>query len=367
MMSAARLVGVEPVVVSLSEGPFVDELRERGDRVFCLGLDPSPSFAGGVLSKARGVMAMRAYRKRVTERLGKVLRELSPGAVHLAWPHLVFSSGPAVADLGLPCFWEMPNIVGRTLPFGLNAKLYRRACRKWGIRPVANSRFTAATVSGPGVEPAVVYPPTDTAWFVPREDRLAQRRELGYGSDDVVVGIVARMSASKGQREVARAVGLLKDRWPGLRLLLVGGPVDDVYAEQIRSEAEAGGYADRIRMIDRVSDPRRLLGSVDLAVNARVDPEPFGLSVVEAMSMELPVLAHALGGPAETVADGETGWHVSGVTGEVMAEGLMRAMGDRDRWSVMGKAARRRAVKLFSVEAAARELSSLWGLSAARN
>jgi glycosyltransferase involved in cell wall biosynthesis len=69
------------------------------------------------------------------------------------------------------------------------------------------------------------------------------------------------------------------------------------------------------------------------------------------MMMRMPVLVPALGGPAETVVDGVTGWHVPAATAEAMTGGLRRAMRDRQRWKVMGDAARKLALENFSATA----------------
>ena len=90
-------------------------------------------------------------------------------------------------------------------------------------------------------------------------------------------------------------------------------------------------------------EPERYYDAIDFAVNSRIDPEPFGLSVVEAMLAGRPVLVHALGGPAETVVDGVTGWHVAEATSESFAAGLRRIMQDR------GSLGRKRARPLESM------------------
>ncbi len=66
--------------------------------------------------------------------------------------------------------------------------------------------------------------------------------------------------------------------------------------------------------------------------------------------MERPVLVHALGGPAETVIDGETGWHMSHPTVECYSQGIRRALQDRPKWRQMGERARQHALSQFSLK-----------------
>ena len=94
---------------------------------------------------------------------------------------------------------------------------------------------------------------------------------------------------------------------------------------------------------------------MDISLNSRVDPEPCGISVLESMMSETPVLAHANGGPAETVIDGVTGWHYTGGTADDIEAGLLRALDERSRWPEIGSNARRHAIEHFSMEAQAEQ------------
>jgi glycosyltransferase involved in cell wall biosynthesis len=112
-------------------------------------------------------------------------------------------------------------------------------------------------------------------------------------------------------------------------------------------------------MLGHVPDPECYYGLLDVAVNSRIDAEPFGLSVIEAMMMGKPVLVHALGGPAETVIDGRTGWHMPGPRIEDMQAGIARAIGQRAQWGQLGMQARQHALDHFTVTPAARQLNQI--------
>jgi glycosyltransferase involved in cell wall biosynthesis len=103
-------------------------------------------------------------------------------------------------------------------------------------------------------------------------------------------------------------------------------------------------------MVGEASRPERYYGVIDVAVNAYRGAESFGLSVVEAMLCGKPVLAHALGGPAETVLDGVTGWHIREPTVEALRGGVIRALADRSRWATLGAAGRSRAMSEYTLE-----------------
>jgi glycosyltransferase involved in cell wall biosynthesis len=112
-------------------------------------------------------------------------------------------------------------------------------------------------------------------------------------------------------------------------------------------------------LIGPVSDPVPYYLACDFVINSRIGAEPFGLSVVEAMMLGRPVLAHALGGPAETVVDGVTGWHTPDMSIASVTGTLERVMAERDRWQILGAQARERALVHFTLEAVAGRLLAM--------
>jgi len=95
-----------------------------------------------------------------------------------------------------------------------------------------------------------------------------------------------------------------------------------------------------VTFVGHRSDPRPLVAECDVVLNT-TENEPLGLSVLEALSMERPVIASASGGIPEIVRDGVTGWLVSEPTAAAFAEALARARQNRHALSAMGAEARR--------------------------
>ncbi len=82
------------------------------------------------------------------------------------------------------------------------------------------------------------------------------------------------------------------------------------------------------------------------------DYEPFGLTNLEAMACELPVVASALGGIPEIVVDGETGFLVPldpdpAAFATALAARIDELLADQDRAAAMGRRGRQRAVDRF--------------------
>lgn len=346
-------IGRPFMLISVAPGPGVDRLESLGHRVTVIGDKPIPPIVGKNLY-ARSAQASKGVeaRAKLVAKLVRALESAHALAVYVRWPTLMPLAGAAARQLGGRAYWHMPNVVGRTLPLGLNKWLLQLTCWRHKVLPMANSRFTAATLGSWPVTPEVLYVGSDTRRFNPDAVVFRERKEVAVDSSALVVGVAGRLVRSKGQDRLLEA--LLRVDHPlasRLTLLCLGGPAEGEYADRLRDIAARAGASDRLVLAGHVDDVPSWYGMVDVAVNARIDAEPYGQSVVEAMMMRRPVLAHAFGGPAETVVDGTTGWHSPSTEVADWTEALKRVLDDQPRWVEMGNAARKRALAYFSAEA----------------
>ncbi len=353
LASGLKARGWKPKLITLAHGPFADECDELGFENITIGLEPPPKLSGGMLDRALTGLELLRYRKKAVKEITRALGREKPDAVHFLMPNLVPVAGLLAKTLRRPCFWEMPNYVGDGYPMDINKRLLRWMCAHYNIQPLSNSAFTASTLGEGRVSPIVFHLGVDEQRFDPGRVIPFTRAEIGIDDNAVVLGIFARICDSKGQRVVLDAMLRLQRELGDsteLHLALLGGPTAGPDVTRLNEMAEQAGLPHRLHLLGQVPDPERYYSIVDIAINARIDPEPFGLSVVEAMMMRTPALVHASGGPAETVTDGVTGWHVQSATPEAFAQGIKRALDDRASWGEMGENARADALERFSLE-----------------
>jgi glycosyltransferase involved in cell wall biosynthesis len=180
---------------------------------------------------------------------------------------------------------------------------------------LAISRATAAVARDLGVseqQVAVVRLSVDAPAVSPadRDDaRAAVHRRLALDPDAVVLLTIGRLVARKGVRWFVDSV-LPALTGPTVHYAIAGsGPEQDA----IGAVVAAHGLTDRVHLLGPVSDAERetLLRGVDLFVQPNVvtpgDMEGFGLVLVEAAKRGTPVVASALEGMTDAVADGEAG------------------------------------------------------------
>jgi glycosyltransferase involved in cell wall biosynthesis len=131
-------------------------------------------------------------------------------------------------------------------------------------------------------------------------------------------------------------------------------------ADQEEAHAFASHHPDaaNVTIHERTDNPALFYERADLVMNlSRVDQwiETFGLTLVEAMTFGIPVIAPPIGGPAELVTHGVEGYFVDSRNADALRDAVMALADEPDTYAAMAQAARRRA-QSFTFEAYARAL-----------
>jgi glycosyltransferase involved in cell wall biosynthesis len=157
--------------------------------------------------------------------------------------------------------------------------------------------------------------------------------------------VLGRLVERKGQDDAVRALA----RVPDAELVVVGGPpreeLDaDPEVRRLRAVAAEVGVADRLVLTGAVAraDVPAWVRSADVVL-AVPWYEPFGITPLEAMACGRPVVATAVGGLVDTVADGTTGDLVPPRDPARLGEVLAALLADAPRRAAYGAAGVRRA------------------------
>jgi glycosyltransferase involved in cell wall biosynthesis len=155
---------------------------------------------------------------------------------------------------------------------------------------------------------------------------------------------VARFEPQKDHPTLLRALGGLRElAW---HLDLVGdGPLRPAMESLARS-LEIG---DRVQFLGQRRDVDRILSQSQVCVLAS-NWEGFPLSILEAMRAGLPVVASAVGGVAEAIEDGETGYVVPQGQPEVFRDRIQRLLVSPAQRIQFGANGRRRYEQAFTLE-----------------
>jgi glycosyltransferase involved in cell wall biosynthesis len=156
-------------------------------------------------------------------------------------------------------------------------------------------------------------------------------------------------------------VATLRQRHPGVRLLLVGEPSfgENLHAEGIKRLANDLGLGDTVVFTGFRRDVPDVMAAMDIFAFPS-HAEAFGMVLIEAMATELPVVSTNCDGVLDIVVDGETGIYVPPRNPLRFAAALERLMGDGALRRSMGTAGRKRAVALFEWQDHLQRLESVY-------
>lgn len=360
LLRALRKRGDAIVVFSLSEGDIVTLLKNEGLEVEIVGDgSPAPNFGSGIIGTARGAYKVTQYFFGTKKLLAASLTRHSVTHAIVRMPNLVFVTAAASNNAGIRSVWIMPNAVSNRYPLNLNKIIYDIFLRITKMKPVANSLYTQTTLLNHFAKSDVMHLGVDTIEFKPCPKDQALLTQLRIPSSAATIGIFSRLIPEKGHTHVIEALAdahLLEEE---VALLIFGGPLNTDYHQQLLKIAATLPTNKYVLFMGSNCDIPQGYAICDFTINARVDPEPFGLSVIESMLMEKPILAHASGGPAETVIDGEIGWLFADMRHETLVHALRRALSNRSLWKMMGERARAHACMHYSSEAMANRLGSI--------
>jgi glycosyltransferase involved in cell wall biosynthesis len=205
----------------------------------------------------------------------------------------------------------------------------------------------------------VVDNPIDLDRFDPAgHDRDRERARLGLPSRAPVLGVVAQITPWKGQYEAIEVLAHVRRRYADACLVLAGEEkfVDSAtrydnraYRAALEERIDALGLRGAVRFLGEVDDVPAVLRALDALLVPSWE-EPFGRAVVEAMAMEVPVLATEIGGPAEVITSGYDGLLLRPRRPKAWADATVALLDDKSTRAAIGARGRSTALARFGRE-----------------
>nr|WP_242478394.1 glycosyltransferase [Rubrivivax gelatinosus] len=167
----------------------------------------------------------------------------------------------------------------------------------------------------------------DLARFNPLP-RAEARAALGLAADAPVLVSVGGLCERKGFHRVIERLPALRERFPGLVYLVVGGPSPEGdLGPQLRAQVAAAGLGEAVRFLGPLPPEalRGPLSAADVFVLATRN-EGWANVFLEAMACGLPVVTTAVGGNAEVVCRAELGSVVPFGDGQALESAVADAL-----------------------------------------
>jgi glycosyltransferase involved in cell wall biosynthesis len=151
--------------------------------------------------------------------------------------------------------------------------------------------------------------------------RDATRAELGVRDGESLVVTVANLRATKNYAGLLAAARTVLDAGTPIRFVAAGqGPLE----AEVHARHRDLALGDRFELLGYRDDTTRLIAAADLFVLAS-DHEGLPVTVMEALTLGVPVIAPAVGGLPEIVATGENGILVTPGSSDALAAAIERA------------------------------------------
>lgn len=186
-------------------------------------------------------------------------------------------------------------------------------------------------------------------------DSQEGRHRLGLPADGPAIGIVGRLAPIKGLDTFLRACEVIAESEPDVNFVVAGdGPLRESFEEKAK-----GCLGDRISFLGWVSDLNALYAALDVVVLTSKN-EGTPVALIEASAAARPVIGTHVGGVADVIKDGQTGFLVPPGDPHAVAERVLFLLNNRDEALVMGHEGRNFVKDRFSGERLILDMASLY-------
>ena len=136
-----------------------------------------------------------------------------------------------------------------------------------------------------------------------RVRRAGANRDTSIARGRPVLGTVGSLHARKGHADLLRAAAELRKDGQDVDVVLIG---DGPEAKRLHDLATSLGISERVRFPGHLPDPYPVMAAFDVYVQPSIE-EGFGIAVLEAMALGLPIVATVAGGLPEVIEHGVSG------------------------------------------------------------
>ena len=297
------------------------------------------------------IMIRRDYDLTMVLRLRKILRDLQPDILHT---HLIHADlyGLMAGKLA-----RIPTIIAsrhnddrfryRPLIQRLSQVMWRLSDGGIAISD-AIKHFTLNIEGASESKIDTIHYGIKYRWITDSEIRSAQnslRKELNLTNETMILGMVCRLVEQKGIRYALVAFRGIYDEFPQAHLIIAG---DGELAEELHSQTQLLGISDRVHWLGWREDAQAIFASMDIFLLPSLW-EGFGLVLLEAMSMRVPIIASRVSAIPEIVENGITGLLVEPRNTDELSKAMLCLLEDRPLRKHMGLLGADRLEQKFSV------------------
>ncbi|MBF1743619.1 MAG: glycosyltransferase family 4 protein [Streptococcus sp.] len=264
--------------------------------------------------------------------------------------------------LKLPLIWHVHEIIVKPKAISdfINMLMGRYADKIVTVsQAVANHIKQSPFIKDSQVE--VIYNGVDNAVYYPM-DASSIREKFDIAQDALVIGMIGRVNAIKGQNDFIEAVEPLLEKNEQAVAFLAGGvfPGEEWRLEELDKRIASSSVVSQIHRIDYYDKTSELYNMFDIFVLPSIKPDSLPTVVLEAMACSKPVVGYKNGGIAEMVVDDKSGCLVKPNRPQELSNAISLLLDSSEKREKFGRVGYQRQKELFSLESYIKNFSELY-------
>lgn len=264
--------------------------------------------------------------------------------------------------LKLPLIWHVHEIIVKPKAISdfINMLMGRYADKIVTVsQAVANHIKQSPFIKDSQVE--VIYNGVDNVVYYPM-DASSIREKFDIAQDALVIGMIGRVNAIKGQNDFIEAVEPLLEKNEQAVAFLAGGvfPGEEWRLEELDKRIASSSVVSQIHRIDYYDKTSELYNMFDIFVLPSIKPDSLPTVVLEAMACSKPVVGYNNGGIAEMVVDDKSGCLVKPNRPQELSNAISLLLDSSEKREKFGRVGYQRQKELFSLESYIKNFSEFY-------
>jgi len=284
-------------------------------------------------------------------RFEALLREVKPDIVYTNSHRSAIVVEPILTRHHVPLVWMMSEFIKSQLWHYL--AIHRIARRSSAIVAISNATREAILRLGAMPERVRTIPIgiEPSGFDIPVAHVAQFRVEHSITQGVLLVGMVGWIQPLKGWHVLVDAIPFVRVAFPNVKFLFVGDCITDEsknYQTQLRARLTELGQEDAVIWLGYRQDIPLIMNACDIVLQASIEPETLGVTILEAMAARRPVICSDIGALSEVNLHGETGLVIAPNQPVELAGAIKRLLGDAELRTRMGVQGRRRVEERFT-------------------
>ena len=216
---------------------------------------------------------------------------------------------------------------------------------------IANSKATGRELKVSQKKIRVVYNAVDE-----------RKQIIDCPHDPLAVGMAGRINRWKGQKLLVDAAVLVHKNMPEVIFKIAGEAYkgEEFLKVDLMHYINSKNLENTIILLGQVDDMSSFYNTIDVFVLPSIQPEPFGLVVIEAMEYGIPVVATNHGGPTEIIENNVDGYLVDYHNAKEMASRILELLKDCEKRKQIGLKGQAKKRKYFSVDYMVKKIEDIF-------